>query len=336
MSAEVDVLTSRRRLGASQVEITRMVFGGAPIGGLFAPVSDDDADAALEAAWEAGIRSFDTAPHYGVGVSETRLGRFLAARPRHEYVVSTKVGRLLVPTTDPVEGAEGFYGTPRLTRVRDYSADGVRRSLEESLGRLGLDRVDILLIHDPDEHWQQAVSEAYPALDALRRDGVVGAIGVGMNQTEMLERFVRETDVDVVLVAGRYSLLDRRAAASLLPTCAERGVGVLVGGVFNSGILAAPDVGAHFDYAPAPPEVMAAARRLQGRCQAAGVTLPAAALQFPLRHPAVDGIVVGARSEAEVRANCEGLRRTVPESLWADLDAHDPDAGAVPGASDAV
>jgi len=297
-----------------------MVFGAAPIGGLFAPVRDDDADAALGAAWEAGIRAFDTAPHYGVGLSETRLGRFLAGRPRDDFVVGTKVGRVLVPTTKPVDGAEAFYGTPALTRVRDYSADGVRRSLEGSLGRLGLDRVDLLLIHDPDEHWEQAVSEAYPALAALRSEGAVGAIGVGMNQAAMLERFVRETDVDVVLVAGRYSLLDRRAATSLLPACAERGVGVLVGGVFNSGILAAPDVNAHFDYAPAPAAVQDAVRKLQERCRSAGVALTAAALQFPLRHPAVDAIVVGARSAAEVRANWEALQCPIPESLWSDLE----------------
>ena len=320
MNVAPPLLGERRRLGSSRVEVTRTMLGTAPLGGLFERVPDEDAEATLQAAWDAGIRAFDTAPHYGVGLAETRLGRFLTGIPRDQVAVSTKVGRRLVPAEGPVEGEDGFFGTPALAREFDYSADGVRRSLEDSLGRLGLDRVDILLIHDPDDHWQQAVSEAYPALDDLRAQGVVGAIGVGMNQTAMLERFVAETDIDVVLVAGRYSLLDRQAASGLLPACERGGVGVLVGGVFNSGILAAPGPGAHFDYKPAPDELVAAAQRLQASCAACGVDLPAAALQFPLRHPAVSAIVVGARSAAEVRVDCEGLRTHIPESLWNELE----------------
>ena len=191
-----------------------MVFGGAPIGGLYLPVRDDQAAAALEAAWAAGIRAFDTAPHYGAGLSEQRLGRFLAGRPRDEFVLSTKVGRRLVPATGDVEGAEGFYGTPKLARVRDYSRDGTLAALEGSLRRLGTDRVDIALIHDPDDHAEQALDGAYAALDQLRSEGTIRAVGVGMNQAPLLEWFVERTDLDCVLVAGRYSLLDTAAAAA--------------------------------------------------------------------------------------------------------------------------
>ena len=215
-----------RQLGRSGVAVTEISFGGAAIGNLFTAVTDEDARAAVDAAWDGGIRFFDTAPHYGLGLSERRLGAALGDRPRDQYVIATKVGRLLEP--DPFTGpaarggrdAEGFDVPGDLVRRFDYSADGVRRSLEASLGRLGLDRVDIALIHDPDAHGEQALREAYPALARLRAEGVVRAIGVGMNQTEMLTRFVRETDIDVVLVAGRYTLLDQTAADTLLPAAA--------------------------------------------------------------------------------------------------------------------
>ena len=187
----------------------------------------------LIAAWAAGVRTFDTAPHYGVGLSEERLGTFLSDKPRPEFVVSTKVGRLLVPTNLDVEGAEGFYGTPRRTRVRDYSRDGVRRWIEESCQRLGLDRVDIALIHDPDDYWEAAIEEAYPALEELRSEGVVSAIGAGMNQAAMLERFVTESDIDCVLVAGCFSLIEESATTSLFPMCRKRAVGVLAAGVLR-------------------------------------------------------------------------------------------------------
>ncbi len=217
-------------LGRSGVRVTRLMFGAAPIGGLFAPVSDAAAAATLEAAWAAGIRAFDTAPHYGVGLSEQRLGRFLRQQPRDDFVVCTEVGRLLAAADGDVQGADGFYDTPPLTRVRDYSRDGVLASLEASLARLGTGRIDIVLIHDPDEHAAQALDGAYPALAELRAAGVIGAIGVGMNQAPLLEWFVRRADLDCVLVAGRYSLLDGSAAASLLPECQRRGVAVLAGG----------------------------------------------------------------------------------------------------------
>jgi D-threo-aldose 1-dehydrogenase len=296
-----------------------LVFGGAPIGGLYEPVSDAEAAGTLEAAWQAGIRAFDTAPHYGVGLSERRLGDFLASRPRADFIVSTKVGRRLVPASGPVEGAEGFYGTPALSRVRDYSRDGVRASLEDSLRRLRLDRVDIALIHDPDDFMAQALDSAFPALAELREEGVVGAIGAGMNSAAPLAWFVARADLDCVLVAGRYSLLDTSAAGELLPLCADRGVRVLAGGVFNSGILADPRDGAHYDYAPAPAAVLARARRIRDICAGYGVPVAAAALRFALRHPAVTAAVVGARSAAEILLDASYLALDIPEELFSEL-----------------
>ncbi len=295
-----------------------LAFGGAPIGGLYAPVSEAAAAATLQAAWDAGIRAFDTAPHYGVGLSERRIGDFLAGRPRAEYAVSTKVGRLLVAAAPPgsADGADEFYGTPPLSRVRDYSADGVLRSLEDSLCRLRLDRVDVALIHDPDEHLAEALDGAYPALAELRADGVVGAIGVGVNSAPIAEWFVARCDLDCVLVAGRYTLLDDSAAGSLFPLCRSRGVAVLAGGVFNSGILAGGD---RYDYAPATPGVLARARRVAGVCARHGVPVAAAALQYVLRHPAVTAAVVGARTPGEIRADAGYLSQVIPEALWTDL-----------------
>ncbi|GAA3140755.1 aldo/keto reductase [Planomonospora alba] len=306
------------------MDIGRYGLGGGPIGNLFTAVDDATARAAVDAAYEAGIRLFDTAPHYGLGLSERRLGAALAGRPRGSYTLSTKVGRLLVPAEDGGGGRtddEGFAVPAALRRVRDYSRDGVRRSLEESLRRLGLDAVDIVLIHDPDDHWEQAVSEAYPALAELRDQGVVRAIGAGMNQWEMLARFVRETDMDVVMLAGRYTLLDRSAERGLLPLCAERGVAVLAGGVFNSGLLATREPAGTYDYVPAPGPLLERARRIAAVCERHGVTLPQAALAFPLRHPAVASVVFGARSAAEVARNAALAAAPVPDDLWAELAA---------------
>jgi D-threo-aldose 1-dehydrogenase len=300
-----------------------LVFGGAPIGGLYAPVGEQAAARTLRAAWDAGIRAFDTAPHYGVGLSERRTGDFLAGRPRAEFVVSTKVGRLLVPATGAVDGAEGsdgFYGTPALRRVRDYSRDGVLRSLEDSLRRLRLDRVDIVLIHDPDEHMSQALDEAYPALAELRAQGVVAAIGAGMNAAAPLAWLVTRADFDCVLVAGRYTLLDDSAAGELFPLCQRRGVAVLAGGVFNSGILADPRDGARYDYAVASPALVARARRMRDACAGYGVPLPAAAMQYVLRHPAVTAAVVGARTPEEIRADAGYVNTHIPDALWAELE----------------
>ena len=319
-------------LGHSGLRVTRMMFGAAPIAGLFAPVSEQDARATLEAAWAEGIRAFDTAPHYGAGLSEQRLGAFLAGQPRREYVVCTKVGRLLADGEDLAEGAEGFYGAPRRRRFRDYSRDGVLASLEASLARLGTDRVDIALIHDPDDHARQALDEAYPALAQLRSEGVIGAVGFGMTQAPLLEWFVARADLDCVLIAGRYSLLDTRAGESLLPACRERGVAVLAGGVFNSGVLVDPRPGGTFEYQPAPPDILQRALRLKTVCAEYGLPLGAVALRFVLRHPAVTAAVVGARSPAEVAEDTGYLAAEVPDELWARLAGE----GLIPAAADVI
>lgn len=309
----------RRSVGQTGVELTRLVLGCAPLAGLFAPVSDAEAAAALDAAWDVGVRAFDTAPHYGVGLSEERLGAALRSWPRDEVVVSSKVGRLLVPTDEDVDGIEGFFATPRRSRVLDYSRDGVRRSVEESCARLGTDHLDIALVHDPDDVFDVALREAIPALVELRDQGVVRAVGVGMNQVAMVERFVAEADLDCVLVAGRYSLLDASAAESLLPACAARGVAVLVAGVYKSGILADPRPGATFDYLPAPEALLARAEAIRVVCERHGVPIAAAALHYVLAHPAVTAAVVGSRSAAEVRENDRHLATAVPDELFDEL-----------------
>jgi D-threo-aldose 1-dehydrogenase len=313
----------RRRLGSSPVCVTELSFGGAAIGNLYTPVSDDDARAAVDAAWAGGIRTFDTAPHYGLGLSERRLGAALAGRPREQYVVSTKVGRLLEPADPPLERDTAGFAVPGdLVRRFDFSADGVRRSLESSLGRLGLDHVDIALIHDPDAHAEQAFREAYPALEQLRAEGIVRAIGAGMNQPEMLTRFVRETDVDVVLMAGRYTLLDASAADELLPAAAERGVSVIAAGVFKSGLLAAPRPGATYDYAVAPQPLLRRALALEAVCARYGVPLRAAAARFPLSHPAVASVLIGLRDAAEVRDAIRMRSLDIPAALWDEALGH--------------
>ena len=317
-----------RRLGRSQVHVTELSFGSAAIGNLFTAVSDDEARAAVDAAWDGGIRTFDTAPHYGLGLSERRLGDALRHRPRDSYVLSTKVGRLLEPAdmadtggTGPARDTEGFDVPATQVRRFDFSADGVRRSLAESLGRLGLDRVDIALIHDPDNHGEQALREAYPALEKLRAEGAVRAIGVGMNQAEMLTRFVTETDIDVVLMAGRYTLLDRSAADTLLPAAQRRGVSVIAGGVFNSGLLARPEAGATYDYQAAPDALIDRARRLEQECARFGVPLRAAAARFPLTHPAVASVLIGARNAAEISDAIRLRTLDFPPALWQALAA---------------
>jgi D-threo-aldose 1-dehydrogenase len=322
----------QRRLGRSPVQVTELSFGGAAIGNLFTAVDDDTAAAAVDAAWAGGIRTFDTAPHYGLGLSERRLGAALRARPRHEYVISTKVGRLLSPVDPPYgRDPEGFAVPARSRRVVDFSRDGVRRSLEASLDRLGLDHIDIALIHDPDDHGEQALREAYPALEQLRADGCVRAIGVGMNQATMLTRFVTDTDVDVVLVAGRYTLLDQSAAELLLPAALDRGVAVIAGGVFNSGVLAEPGEGASYDYRPAPEPLIARARELEIVCARFGVPLRAAAAGFPLRHTAIASVLIGARNAAEITDAIRQHRTDIPAELWtalADLLARRPRGAA--------
>jgi D-threo-aldose 1-dehydrogenase len=312
------------KLGSTDVEVTTFGFGAAGIGNLYAEVSDADAEAALRAAWEAGVRYFDTAPHYGLGLSERRIGKFLAGVPRDSYVLSTKVGRVLEPAEATGLDLDNGFAVPNsLRRVWDFSADGIRRSVESSLERLGLDRVDVLLLHDPDDHWEQAAGEGFPALAELRSQGVVGAIGVGMNQWEMPARFVRETSIDVVMLAGRYTLLEQTAAAEFLPLCEERGVSVLAAGVFNSGLLARAQVpsDAKYNYADAPRDVVERAQRIASICERHGVTLPQAAVQFVLRHPSVASVVLGVKSGEQAVRNASLFAEPVPEGLWDDLRA---------------
>ncbi|MFF4559776.1 aldo/keto reductase [Streptomyces sp. NPDC001435] len=315
-------------LGRSGVEVSALAFGAAGIGNLYTEVGEEQAHEAVAAAWQRGIRYFDTAPHYGLGLSERRLGAALRNFPRAQYTVSTKVGRRLEPADLPGDDlANGFAVPATRRRVWDFSADGIRRTLEASLERLGLDRVDIVYLHDPDDHAEQAFREGYPALAKLRDEGVVGAIGAGMNQTAMLTRFVRETDVDVVLCAGRYTLLDHSALTDLLPAARERGTSVVIGGAFNSGLLADPRPGATYDYGAAPQELLDRALRLKSIAERHGTTLRATALAFCAAHPAVAGVLVGARSASEVHDCADQFETTVPDACWRELR----EAGLLPG-----
>jgi D-threo-aldose 1-dehydrogenase len=321
---------ARRRVGRTDIALTELGFGTSRLGNLYSAIDDDTAAAAVDAAWDAGIRYFDTAPHYGLGLAERRLGKALAGRPRDELVVSTKVGRLLEPNPRPTGSdlaAGGFDTRDDLVRRFDYSRDGVRRSLEASLERLGLDGVDVVLVHDPDDFVDEAIRSAVPALVELRDEGVVGAVGVGMNQWEAPLRIVRETDVDVVMLAGRWTLLDR-TGAPLLEACAERGVSVVDAAPFNSGVLAMPwpGEGASFDYSPAEEGLLARARALATVCRGHDIALPAAALRFPLRSDVVASVVAGMGTAAEVRSNVEWLAADIPAAAWRELDTPTPGA----------
>ena len=319
------------RLGRTALSVTRLGFGGASIGGLYQPVAADDAVAMVEHAWSIGIRYFDVAPLYGYGSAERAVGAALAGRPRDEYVVSTKVGRLVRAAgegdreDDYDQQAQGdrqdaFYAdTGGRRMVFDFSREGVLRSVEASLARLGLDRIDILFIHDPDRHWQAALEGAYPALEELRAAGTVGAIGAGMNQSAMLSRFADETDMDVFLLASRYTLLDQDALPELLPRCLARGIAVEVGGVMNTGVLVDPQPTSHFDYRPASDEVIARARRIGEVCDRHGVSRRAAAIQFPLAHPAVTGLITGVRTPAHLDDYPVSMRLPIPAALWHEL-----------------
>ncbi|MER5519981.1 aldo/keto reductase [Streptomyces sp. NPDC002763] len=307
-------------LGRSGVQIGPLGLGAAVIGNLYTEVSDQQAHDTVTTAWQRGIRYFDTAPHYGLGLSERRLGEALREYDRDAYTLSTKVGRRLEP--GPGDGddlAHGFAVPDTYRRVWDFSADGIRRTLEASLERLGLDRVDVVYLHDPDDHAEQAFHEGYPALEKLRSEGVVGAIGAGMNQTAMLTRFVRDTDIDVVLCAGRYTLLDQSALADLLPAAEERGTSVVIGGAFNSGLLADPRPAATYNYAQVSDELLARALRLKALAERHGSTLRAAALAFCAAHPAVASVLVGARSAAEIADGAQQFATPVPAAFWQEL-----------------
>jgi D-threo-aldose 1-dehydrogenase len=314
-----------REIGGTGVRVGPVGFGGAAIAGLYTLIDDATAAAAVDAAWEAGVRYFDTAPHYGLGLSERRLGAALRRYPRDEFVVSTKVGRLLEPNPHPTgsdRDAGGFEVPDDLVRRLDYTARGVRRSIADSLDRLGLDRIDIALVHDPDDHMDTALAEAVPALAELRDRGVVGAVGAGMNHVAPLQRFAAHPDVDVVMVAGRWTPVDRRAAP-LLAACAATGVSVLAAAPFNSGLLTTdwPPDDAYFDYAPAPAPVLATARRIAALCREHTVPLPAVAVQFARRHPAVAAVVAGMRTAEQSQTVVRWATTPVPEELWSAVDA---------------
>jgi D-threo-aldose 1-dehydrogenase len=301
--------------------VVELGHGAANLGNLYRPMSDEDAWAVLDAAWENGIRYFDTAPHYGLGLSERRLGAFLATKPRGEYLVSTKVGRLLRPspeTADRLDDANQFAVPAALKRVWDFSADGIRASLEESLERLGLDRVDVLFLHDPDEHDLTGdLATGVPAVAALRDEGLVSDVGIGSKSAEALVAAVRTEALDLVMVAGRYTLLEQ--AEDVVEACRETGVGIVAAAVFNSGLLSKPRPGGRYEYGDVPPEVLERARRLADVCERHGVTLPEAALQFPLREPAVRSVVVGAATAEQVRENVRRMEVEIPEALWDEL-----------------
>lgn len=315
----------RRRLGGTSATVTTLGFGGAPIGNLFTAVSDGEARDAVEAALEVGVGWFDTAPHYGAGLSERRLGAALAGR---KAAVSTKVGRVLEPVP---EGAPlpdwGFVDTPRLTPVYDYSRAGVLRSFEESLARMGRERVEVVFVHDigrlthGDEHpavFRQALEEALPALDALKAEGRTDASGIGVNEAAVCEELLDQADLDVIMLAGRYTLLEQ-GALPLLDRCAARGVSVVMAGPFNSGVLVRSGATATYDYAPPPEAVRVRVERLRAVCEGFGVPLPAAAMQFPLAHPAVASVVPGARSRVEMQQIAGWAAQPVPTALWAAL-----------------
>ena len=301
----------------SHIELPTLGFGGAPLGNLFESIDEQIARDTVDAAWEAGIRLFDTAPLYGSGLSERRLGDALRDRPRNDYVLSTKIGRLFHPGADP---DSLFRDTPALHSVFDFSRDGVLRSLESSLDRLGVDRIDIVHVHDPDDHLDQAIAESIPALVELRDQGVIGAVGCGMNSASPLIRIVDEADLDVVLIAGRYTLLDRSAGSELLPLCAERNVQVIAGGVFNSGLLADPDANRTFDYVEALPEIVERALALARRCRTYDIPLAAAAIQFVLRHPAITSVIFGVRSRHEIETDVSAANMNIPDALWDELE----------------
>ncbi|MCU7729355.1 aldo/keto reductase [Actinoplanes sp. KI2] len=307
-------------------------FGGSPLGNFARPMGDDEAERTMERAWDAGIRYFDTAPHYGLGLSERRVGAGLRGRPRDEFVVSTKVGRLLIPNRRPVaQDTEGFAVPGDLLRRWDFSAAGVRRSLEQSLSRLGLDTIDIVYVHDPDQAWDGAAREGLAALAPLKAAGLVRAVGIGTNATAGLDRLVEDGLVDVVMLANRYSLLEHGALDTVLAPARRAGVPVVAAGVFGTGLLATtePAPGAAYEYRAADPAVLQRARQIAAICREHRVELPAVALAFPLLHPAVAAVAVGMGSAREVDEDARRFESDVPRRLWRDLVA----AGHLPAAS---
>ncbi|MCY1125904.1 aldo/keto reductase [Frigidibacter sp. RF13] len=322
------------RNGKGALSFTELGFGTAPLGNLYRAISDTEADAVLTRAWDMGLRYFDTAPLYGFGLSETRLNRFLRGKPRGDYVLSTKIGRLLSACPpDTRDGVGKWFDVPARREVYDYSFDGTLRSVEFSLERLGVDRIDVLYAHDLDvfNHGSAAALQArldefigggYRALLKLREEGVIRAFGAGVNEWQPCQWLTERGDFDIFLLAGRYTLLEQEALASFLPLAQERGIGIVIGGPYNSGILASgPKPGAFYNYNPAPPEIIARVERIQAVCAHHDVRLVDAAFQFPLRHPAVLSVIPGGQSVSEMEANLAAATAAIPPALWADLKA---------------
>jgi len=321
---------------ASGLKVTTMGLGGTGLGNMYRTVDTDVAIATVRAAYDAGIRYFDTAPVYGFGVSELRLGQAIRSLPRRDIVISSKIGYDLIPIL-PEEQRPQLWAEPGLYRAEfDYSRDAVMRSIEGTLKRLNVDYIDMISIHDPDEalhfargedpyarsRFREAMEGAYPVLDDLRSQGVIKAVGVGINQWQMLSDFVVAGRFDYFLLAGRYTLLEQEPLATLLPLCERRGTKIIIGGPYNSGILATGPVnGAFFNTKPAPQRILERVRRIAAVCARHHVALPAAALQFPLGHPIVVSVIPGAQSVAELRQNLDYIRQKIPSSLWADLKA---------------
>lgn len=318
-----------RLLGRTSLSLTALGFGGSSVGNLYGPVSEDDALGAIGEAYEAGVRYFDTAPLYGNGLGEHRTGHALRDRPRGDFVLSTKVGRLLDPLPSGTSRAGGDRHRLPFGVRYDYSYDGVMRSMEHSLQRLGMDRVDVVLIHDIDAHNQdgeqsprfdEAMNGAYPALERLRDNGDIAAIGVGVNDWQVCAACLESADFDCFLLAGRYTLLDHEALQTFLPACARRGVGVIVGAPYNSGVLARGAVkGATYFDAPPPSAVLEKVSRMERTCAAHGVSLAAAALRFPLGHPVVTSVLPGVRSAADVGRTIDLFDEIIPDDLWLQL-----------------
>ena len=322
----------KRRLGRTELHVSEVGFGSAPLGELFEKVSEAGARATLESAWNSGIRYYDTAPFYGYGLSEHRVGSFLRQQPRGDFAVSTKVGRVLKPAADPAAFDTGMWagGLP-FELYFDYSYDGIMRSWEDSLQRLSLPSVDVLVIHDLD-HWfhitdervdaclAQLYTSGWRALDELRSSGRIKGIGAGINQPWMIPKFLDTVDVNFFLVALPYTLLDQSVLDDQFPRCAERGVGVVIGAPFASGILATgPVEGAYYAYEPATPEILEKTARIQAVCERHDTPLAAAAMHFPLAHPIVAAIIPGALKPEQVSGNVETYRRAIPADLWAEL-----------------
>ena len=314
----------KKVLGSTGIEVTRLGLGCASLGGLYGDIPEQQAFEVVQRSLDLGMNLFDTAPLYGSGKSEVRLGKALAGVPRDRYVLATKVGRVLVP--EEVGGEDDrqsiFGDLPPFQPVFDFSYDGIMRSFEDSLKRLNVDRIDILHIHDPDNHYDEAIQKACLALHKLRSDGVIHGVSAGMNQWEMLANFAREGDFDCFLLAGRYSLLEQEALNELFPLCLEKNIGIMLGGTYNSGILAkGAKQGAKYNYADAPSEILKKARGLEAVAARHRVSLKAAASQFALAHPAVTTIIPGTRVPDRVNENLDLLQEEIPSDFWADLKA---------------